>query len=944
MSSETSSNEVFNRRINIIIAVVVAIIAVLSSFITKLESEASTESSKASIAEQQYYYQTIGTQISGGTDVSYAFGTVYQLWYQYEVQRLSAQKRGEADAATTYTNLRDAVAKTSTLFEPKYFDADTASVNILLYEADTYRRKLYELEEKQTAANQVAAAWDEKSSKYTLQLTLLAVAGFLLGLALMTKGRIPTLVFATSGIVLVVVISSWAYQVSRTSIVERPPETITAFAQGASFVDQREWEQALVLLTSAIEESGAENPFGRAYLFRAQAQSALGNFEEAIKDYQAAINSGFTDDPTVQASLVQAYFYIGDFQKAIQTGNEALKNSPNNLGLHQQVIMATLASGYIRTASEETTVLLERAAEQAKKQREFGDNDAVAKIGWFLNDAAHQYEQLAALLETNAIDSPIRKNINDPISVRKKAEELAGQIRASTIALKYDINIDKSSVSNPSTKIEIKSITPSKTPDQKYIYKVDMGLAYSEVETGQLLSIITYRNGIEEPSWNFSQEWTNPQKTGTATFTLSPSYSGLYIVPPGLYTVSIYLNSDLLANGEFSVEDPDEPVDIASDNTFAFSLLDPLDLYTGDYDSYFYDPFFFFSEANYYFYFLEESYDFYTGYCADPNDLICFTAKDIDGDGTSDEFDFCPLDPGPFENYGCPVSTNDSDGDDITNDFDLCPYAWGLKETNGCPTQETGPDSDGDGTTDTLDLCPFEPGSTENSGCPVATDDTDGDGTTDNFDACPYTPGLEDNNGCPLEDAESDLDGDGVPDTIDFCVDQPGPSDYNGCPLSTDDADGDGVSDSIDTCPYAAGPEENKGCPTADLETDSDGDGILDANDLCPSEIGLPENGGCPATSASDFDGDGIADSDDACPYDPGPSSNGGCPDVPSDPDTDGDGISDSKDACPYDQGPSSNGGCPDIPSDPDSDGDGLLDSEDSCPYEAGPTENGGCP
>jgi hypothetical protein len=104
------------------------------------------------------------------------------------------------------------------------------------------------------------------------------------------------------------------------------------------------------------------------------------------------------------------------------------------------------------------------------------------------------------------------------------------------------------------------------------------------------LSIITYRNGIEEPSWNFSQEWTNPQKTGTATFTLSPSYSSLYIVPPGLYTVSIYLNSDLLANGEFSVENPDEPADITSDNTFAFSLLDPLDLYTGDYDSYFYDP------------------------------------------------------------------------------------------------------------------------------------------------------------------------------------------------------------------------------------------------------------------------------------------------------------------------------------------------------------------
>jgi hypothetical protein len=67
--------------------------------------------------------------------------------------------------------------------------------------------------------------------------------------------------------------------------------------------------------------------------------------------------------------------------------------------------------------------LLERAAEQAKKQRELGDNDAVAKIGWFLNDAAHQYEQLAALLEANVMNSPIRKT-----SMTRSVSEKGGGI------------------------------------------------------------------------------------------------------------------------------------------------------------------------------------------------------------------------------------------------------------------------------------------------------------------------------------------------------------------------------------------------------------------------------------------------------------------------------------------------------------------------------------
>ncbi|NTV37644.1 MAG: hypothetical protein HGA82_00355, partial [Anaerolineales bacterium] len=768
---ETSGT--INRRINIVIAIVVAIIAVLGSFITKLESEASTASNKASVAEQQYYYQAIGTQISGKADVNHAFGTVYQLWYQYEVQRLSAQNRGEEDAAKTYAELKDSVAKTSLLFDPKYFNAETGKVNLVLYEADEYRRELYELEEKQLAADEVASAWDDKSSAYILQLTLLAVAGFLLGLALMTKARVPTFVFSVSGILLVFMISGWAYLVSQMPVGERPIEAITAYAEGASLIDQKLWDEALMKLNEAIEKGESDSPYGRAYLLRARVHSTMGNFAEAIADYQVAIDSGFVGDPTVDASLVQAFFYVGDFSSAIETGTAAIDNSPDNLVLRQQVNMAILASGDIKTASEQAAVLLEKAAEKVKRERQLGDNNAAADTWWLLNEAAHQYDQLVELLTTDGVESPVRGKIADPVEVRKEAEKLAGQLRAAAIALKYDITEENASTA--SAQIDINLINPIRTLDEKYVYKVDMEFQYNGLKDGQLLSIITYRNGIEEPSWGFSQKWAGREPSGTAKFTISPSYSSLYIVPPGSYTVYIYLNDTLLAQNGFVIEDPNNQLASPSDNGFAFdSMLDQFDFLTSDfiygdlegydwysdswyyYDFYYYDPYFFYGGESDYAYFLAGAYDPYIGYCTDPNDLTCYTVSDYDGDGVPDDYDYCMFEPGALDFNGCPYSADDADGDGITNDFDSCPFVSGFGENNGCPVADF--DSDGDGISDSYDYCVYDPGPFENGGCPIAWGDADGDGITDESDLCPYNYGLAEDSGCPAEGALLDYD------------------------------------------------------------------------------------------------------------------------------------------------------------------------------------------
>jgi OOP family OmpA-OmpF porin len=160
-------------------------------------------------------------------------------------------------------------------------------------------------------------------------------------------------------------------------------------------------------------------------------------------------------------------------------------------------------------------------------------------------------------------------------------------------------------------------------------------------------------------------------------------------------------------------------------------------------------------------------------------------------------------------------------------------------------------DRDGDGTPDELDACPEEPGEPNadksKDGCPPP--DRDGDGVLDMEDACPTTPGLASGdatqNGCP-----EDTDGDTFHDGIDACPKRPGDASDDparlGCPA---DRDGDGIVDTSDSCPDAAGAADSdphrNGCPA-----DPDNDGIEYAADACPLEKGQPDSdpkqNGCP--------------------------------------------------------------------------------------------------
>ena len=94
---------------------------------------------------------------------------------------------------------------------------------------------------------------------------------------------------------------------------------------------------------------------------------------------------------------------------------------------------------------------------------------------------------------------------------------------------------------------------------------------------------------------------------------------------------------------------------------------------------------------------------------------------DSDGDGFTNNIDWCPNEWGPSWGQGCPEEV-DFDGDGVPDNEDSCPNDWGPEWNNGCPEDggDVDVDSDGDGWFDDEDNCPFEWGT--DYGCPTDED------------------------------------------------------------------------------------------------------------------------------------------------------------------------------------------------------------------------------
>jgi hypothetical protein len=193
-------------------------------------------------------------------------------------------------------------------------------------------------------------------------------------------------------------------------------------------------------------------------------------------------------------------------------------------------------------------------------------------VWWQLNDAAFQLNSLRQLLGDEKATSPVKDAITDRSKVAQTAQELASFLNEASVSLQYAVtNTDASAVF---TSPQISLIS---TDDNLYVYEVDAAFQYTGLEKGQLLAIKVSRNGIEDPSWTYTRVW-DQASSGQLTLSLTPAYADVYIVFPGEYEVSVYVNGKLLQKQGFTVGQG-----VAEEGEFVFSdMLDGFDFFNMD--------------------------------------------------------------------------------------------------------------------------------------------------------------------------------------------------------------------------------------------------------------------------------------------------------------------------------------------------------------------------
>ena len=353
---------------------------------------------------------------------------------------------------------------------------------------------------------------------------------------------------------------------------------------------------------------------------------------------------------------------------------------------------------------------------------------------------------------------------------------------------------------------------------------------------------------------------------------------------------------------------------------------------------------------------------------SDKDEWPDFCDPDDDNDGSEDQDDCKPLDPGvhPGAFEECDGIDSDcngvSDYDQLEADPCLSESEWGT--CNGfsycidgdwhCKPDPPGPDHcltpDED--------CQFFPMPEESDLDQdlipdFCDDDVDGDDVLDGDDNCPlvYNPNQfdleEDGLGDPCDD---DDDNDAVTDGKDCCPyiynpTQAESDDDGSCDACDDDDDNDGIDDVDDNCHYVKNPNQenfDKDDKGDHCDVDDDNDSVEDITDNClfvPNlfQLDLDQDGIGDACDDDD-DNDGIPDDDDNCPM----LANELQVDLDEDEigdacddDLDGDKVPNDSDNCPVTSNPDQKDTDDDGEGDacsPDIDGDDAVNDLDNCP------------
>ena len=548
-----------------VIAILIAVVTMLIAVVGYLQSDAGAHDDRANRDTKRYAMEALGRRVSGDARVNYDYNSAYQSYYELDLLSAAAANVGDDSAAERYAALRDAVPGLSPLLAAPYFDPATGQLDVARYEAEVYLVEITALTERFAAASAVKDAWDSKSNTYIVHLTLLAVALFLYGLSTTVGGAATRLVFTAVGTSIALVAAVWAGATYARPVPDlrdcRAPDgtyAIDAYAQGAGLAYQERFEEAIAAFDVAL---GCAPDYASAWVARAEARAALGDYAAAIGDYETARQAG-NNAAYVAGDLGWLYYLTGRFDEAVMMNRAALEVSPDELWIQFDLGLSLLAAGQTDAAQAEYQKGMDLAARQVLEAKQAG-LEPPSYLWWSLDDAAAALDDLVLTVETGE-GEPALSTLANPAGASTAALDLLTRLKSLAVGLEFTgapptgqlaASISPFEIGQPLYDEQGELVDYELTDTFAYgIDEVSVLFEYSGLRDGQEYVFKMYVNGEEDPSWRFVDAWALGAD-GAAEIPLSLAYSNTAVFEPGEYTVEMYIDAHLAQRGTFWVEE-----------------------------------------------------------------------------------------------------------------------------------------------------------------------------------------------------------------------------------------------------------------------------------------------------------------------------------------------------------------------------------------------------
>ncbi len=505
---------------------------------------------------QIFAMRGLGQRMTGNLQTGYAETVAYQRWSEYTTLANLADSDDDPLTAKRYRAARDRIAKLSPLLQKPYLNPPDSVPDTWTYQADTFLVETVAQAERFANQYTLKSFWYDKASAFATQLTLLAVALFLFGLANTTKNQMRW-VFAGSGVTLGLIVFGWSLVAQNQTIEGLPDPAMQQYARGVGLAHQGKFAQAVAAFDQATQL--APN-YANVYRERGFAQFEQGNYAHAIVDFQNARTQGDAS-ADVAGALAWAYYVQGDLPNAIAMNRIALAKKSGEEWIEYDLALALLAAGDLDAAQAQYTASMNTATKNVSSARAAGKQPP-ATLWWSLDTSANDLTNLVVCLNgKSCVDTPALKNIAAPSQIQALAAKLAVQLRELSVALEYTDKPPQGSLAATISPFRFTQDDPKNArakfssvieESSKPIYMV---FDYTGLRAGDLVIVKVWVAGVEDLGLRVVEEFA-PQKFGSSGKNAFLPFSlGDVPLDAGVYRVEFFVNARLAQQGEFTIEE-----------------------------------------------------------------------------------------------------------------------------------------------------------------------------------------------------------------------------------------------------------------------------------------------------------------------------------------------------------------------------------------------------